>query len=96
MLARVTTWEGGTPEGIRSAAEEMRSNIAGGPPEGMKSDGLTMLVDADGGRVVMIGYFASQDDLRDSEAVLKQLNPPEGIGSRVGLEVYEVGAEVRM
>jgi hypothetical protein len=95
MLARVTTWEGGTADGIRAAAEEMRSNISLGPPPGVKTTGLTMLVDPERGRVLMIGFFASEEDLRESEAVLKEMNPPEGIGSRGGVEVFEVAAEVR-
>jgi hypothetical protein len=96
MLARVTTWEGGTADGIRAAAEEMRSNVSQGPPPGLKSNGFTMLVNPDGGRVLMIGLFASEDDLRDSEPVLKEMNPPEGLGNRAGTEIFEVAAEVRM
>jgi hypothetical protein len=96
MLARVTTWEGGTADGIRSASEEMRSRISGGPPEGVKSTGFTMLADPDGGRVLMIGMFATEDDLRESESSLAQLTPPEGLGSRTATEVYDVAAEGRM
>jgi hypothetical protein len=96
MLARVTTWEGGTADGIRTAAEEMRSNVAQGPPPGVTSTGFTMLVDPDGGRVLMIGLFANEDDLRDSERGLKELNPPEGLGTRTAVDVYEVAAEARM
>jgi hypothetical protein len=96
MLARVTTWEGGTADGIRAASAEMRSNISQGPPPGVKSTGLTMLVNPEGSRVMMIGLFASEDDLRESEAVLKQMNPPEGLGSRSAIDVFEVAAEVRM
>lgn len=96
MLARVTTYEGGTAEGLRAAAEQMRSNVAQGPPEGMRSAGITMLVDPDGGRAMMIGLFATEDDLRASEPVLAAMNPPEGIGRRASLDVYEVGAEARL
>jgi hypothetical protein len=96
MLARVTTWEGGTADGIRAAAEQMRSNMAQGPPPGVKSTGLTMLVDPDGARVLMIGMFASEDDLRESEAALKEMNPPDGLGNRTSTEILEVAAEVRM
>lgn len=96
MLARVMTWEGGTADGIRGAAEELRSNISQGPPPGLKSTGFTMLIDPDGGRVMMIGLFASEGDLRESEPVLKDMNPPEGIGSRKAVDVFEVAAEVRM
>jgi hypothetical protein len=55
-----------------------------------------MLVDPEGGRVLMIGLFASEDDLRESEPVLKQMNPPEGLGTRTALDVFEVAAEARM
>ena len=96
MVARVTTWEGGTAEGIRAAADEMRSNTSQGPPPGVKSTGLTVLTDPDRGRVVMIGLFATEDDLQESEAALKQMNPPKGLGTRGPIEVYEVAAEVRM
>jgi hypothetical protein len=96
MLARVTTWEGGSADDIRAAAEEMRSNVASGPPAGMKTSGFTMLTDAEGGRVLMVGLFDSEEDLRDSESVLKQMNPPPGLGSRTATEIYEVATEVRM
>jgi hypothetical protein len=96
MLARVTTWEGGTADGIRAAAEEMRSRIAQGPPEGIRSNGVTMLVDPDRGRVLFIGIFPSEDDLRASEPVLQAMDVPEGMGTRMSVDVYEVGAEARM
>jgi hypothetical protein len=95
-LARVTIWEGGTADGIRGAAEEMRSNMAQGPPPGLKSSGFTMLTAPDRGRVVMIGLFDGEDDLRESEAVLAAMTPPRGMGQRTGTHVYEVAAEIRM
>ncbi len=64
MLARVTTFEGGTAEGVRAAVEQLQSDIPSGPPPGVKSNGLTMLVDPDGGRMMFIGLFASEEDLR--------------------------------
>jgi hypothetical protein len=96
MLARVTTFEGGSADGIRAAAEEMRSNISQGPPEGLKSVGLTMLTAPDDGRVLMIGLFESEQDLRDSEPVLQGMSPPEGMGSRASVQVFEVAAEARL
>ncbi len=96
MLARVTTWEGGTADAIGAAAEEMRSNISKGPPEGVRSSGLTMLVDPDGGRVLMIGLFENQEDLDLSEAVLQAMDPPAGMGRMTAKQIYTVGAEVRI
>jgi hypothetical protein len=96
MLARVTTWEGGSADGIRAAAEDMRSKIGQGPPPGLKSEGVTMLINPEGGRVLVIGTFASREDLQASEQVLANLDPPEGIGDRSSVEVFEVGAEANM
>jgi hypothetical protein len=96
MLARVATWEGGSADGIRAASEQMRSNISQGPPAGVTSSGFMMLTDPEGGRVIMIGLFESEEDLRSSEAALKEMNPPDGLGSRTTTDVYEVAAEARM
>jgi hypothetical protein len=96
MLARVTTFEGGTADGIRAAVDEMQSRIPEGPPPGVKSSGLTMLVDPDHGRVTMIGLFANDEDLQASEAALAEMSPPDGMGKRSSVDVFEVGADVRI
>jgi hypothetical protein len=95
MLARVTTYEGGTADGIRAAVEELREQIPGGPPPGVKAVGLTVLVDPDGGRAQWIGLFESEAELRESEPVLEQMSPPDGMGTRSSVAVYEVAADVR-
>jgi hypothetical protein len=96
MLARVTTFEGGTADGIRAAAEQLKSDIPQGPPPGIRSNGLTMLIAPEQGRVLFIGMFATEDDLKASEAALEDMTPREGTGKRSSVEIYEVGADVRM
>jgi hypothetical protein len=96
MLARVVTFEGGTAEGIQAAVEQIRSEVSSGPPDGVKSSGITMLYDADGGRVLFIGLFAGEEDLRASEPALEAMSPPEGMGSRASVEVWDVAADERM
>jgi hypothetical protein len=95
MLARVTTFEGGTPDGMRAAVQELQSRAATGPPPGVKSNGLTMLFDADRGRAMFIAMFETEADLRESEAALEGMSPPEGAGKRSSVDVYEVGVDVR-
>jgi len=92
----VARFEGGTADGIRAAIGQLRSDIPQGPPPGVKSNGLTVLVDPDGGRVMVVGLFASEEDLRASESALDEMSPPEGMGKRSSVDVYEVGADVRM
>ena len=94
-LARVVTFEGGTPDGIRAAAEEVKQRAGSGPPEGVQSSGLTFLVDPDGGRAMFVGLFATEEDLNASVATLEAMDPPEGMGSRASVDVYEVGVVVR-
>jgi hypothetical protein len=97
-LARVVTFEGGTAEGIRAAVAQVQSDIQenDGPPEGVKSSGLTFLANPDGGRVLFVGLFANEDDLRSSESTLENMSPPEGMGQRASVDVYEVAADLRM
>jgi hypothetical protein len=45
MLARVTTFEGGTADGVHAAVEQLQSDVSGGPPPGVKSDGQRSSVD---------------------------------------------------
>ena len=41
--------------------------------------------------MIIIGLFrASEDDLRESEAALKEINRPEGLGTRTGTDYYQV------
>jgi hypothetical protein len=96
MLARVTTFEGGTADGIRSAMEELRAQIPDGPPPGVIAKGLTVLADPDAGRIIWIGLFDDEEALRSSEAALSQMTPPPGMGTRASLSVYEVAADTRV
>ena len=96
MLARVSTFEGGTADGIRSAMEELKAQIPQGPPPGVKAVGLTVLVDTEGGRVVWVGLFDNEDDLRESQAALEAMTPPDGMGRRASIDVYEVAADTRL
>jgi hypothetical protein len=95
-LARVVRFEGGTADGIRSAVEQVKTQAGAGPPEGVTSEGFTLLADPEGGRVLFIGVFASEEDLRSSEPALEAMDPPEGMGSRAGVDVYEVGVDLRL
>jgi hypothetical protein len=96
MLARVTTFEGGTADGIQSAMEELQKQIPAGPPPGVIAKGLTVLVDPDAGSVLWISLFENEEALRSSEAALSQMTPPPGMGTRASLTVYEVAADTRV
>jgi hypothetical protein len=94
--ARVVKWEGGSADAIRESIERIRQDSQSGPPEGVPSTGFTFLADPDAGRVLAIGLFETEDDLRQGHETLEQMSPPVSMGERVFVETYEVAADIRM
>jgi hypothetical protein len=95
MLARVTRWEGGEAETINSTVSEIGSQAQSGPPEGVPGKGFLVLKDPEGGKVIAIGFFETEDDYRQGDQKLNEMSPPgEGMGQRVAVEKYEVGVQV--
>jgi hypothetical protein len=97
MYARVARFEGGNADEIQAAVADIKSRAEGGPPEGVPSTGFTFLVNPEEGRVLAIGMFETEEDLRKGDEVLNTMDPPGGgLGQRVSVETYEVGFEIRM
>jgi hypothetical protein len=97
MYARVSRWEGGDPDAVRAATEEMVSNAESGPPPGVPAKGFTYLVDPENGRTLAIGLFETEEDLRQGDETLNQMNPShEDAGKRTSVETYEVEIDVRL
>jgi hypothetical protein len=96
MYARVARWEGADAEAIRANAEEIKARVEEGPPEGVPATGITFLVDPDGGRVMGISLFETEEDLRAGDEVLNSMSPPNPMGTRAGVETYEVAVDRRL
>lgn len=94
--ARVVKWEGGSAESIRESIAQIQESAQSGPPEGVPSTGITFLADPDAGRVLAIGLFETEEDLRKGHETLEQMSPPVAMGRRVSVETYEVAADIRM
>jgi hypothetical protein len=95
MVARVARWEDGDGDAMRRAAEQVASQAASGPPEGVPAKGFLLLVDPDNGRQIGVTLFESEEDLRRGDEVLNSMSPPEVIGRRAPVEMYEVAVDVR-
>ena len=96
MYARVARWEGGDADAIRASAAEMKERAGSGPPEGVPSTGFTLLIDPDNGRGLAIGLFETEEDLKQGDATLNEMSPPnDGMGRRSSVEVYEVAIDLR-
>jgi hypothetical protein len=95
MYARVARWEGGDPEALRESAAGIRERAAEGPPEGVPGKGFILLVDADAGRGLAIGFFETEEDLQTGDRALRAMDPPgDGMGRVTSVEMYEVGVDV--
>jgi hypothetical protein len=95
MYARVARWEGADAEAMKKNAEEIKSRAASGPPEGVPSVGITFLVDPNGGRMLVVGLFETEDDLRKGDETLRSMSPPNDMGASPSVETYEVVTDLR-
>lgn len=96
MYARVAKWEGGSADAIRESIAQIERDSASGPPEGVPSTGFTFLADPDGGKVIAIALFETEEKLAQGSATLDGMNPPTSMGTRVSVETYEVAADIRL
>jgi hypothetical protein len=95
MYARVARWENAEAEAMRQAAERIQGEAESGPPEGLPAKSFLLLQDYDGGKSMAITLFESEDDYRQGDETLNAMSPPgEGMGQRVGVDKYEVAAEL--
>ena len=95
MYARVATWEGGDAEAMRANAAGIEAQAADGPPPGLPATGMTMLLDGDNGKALGIVFFATEEDMRQGDATLNTMSPPnDGMGTRTSVEFYEVAVNL--
>jgi hypothetical protein len=94
MLARVARFEGGDAETIEQTAAQIRSDAESGPPEGVPGKGFLLLTDAQGGTVLAVALFETEEDYRQGDETLNAMSPPgEGMGRRTAVEKYEVAVQ---
>lgn len=95
MHARVATFEGGSADEVRRTVARIGEQSQSGPPEGVPAVGFLLLQKPEEGRVLAIGLFDSEEDLKKGHEALDALDPPEGgMGRRTSVEMYEVGVKV--
>ncbi len=96
MYARVVSFEGGTADAIEQTASEIRSQADDGPPEGVPGKEFLLLNDKEGGKSLVIMLFETEDDFNRGDEALNNMDPPgPGMGQRVSVEKYEVGAQLK-
>jgi hypothetical protein len=91
MHARVVRFTDVTPE--RIAEIEKRVEESDGPPPGVPASGMKLLYDANQSTALFIGFFASEDDLRQGNEALEQMDPGDTPGTRASVDLCEVKIE---
>jgi hypothetical protein len=94
MFARVARFEGGDPEAVRSGAEQI--NASDGPPPGIPSKGITMLYDPETGVNLTVALFETEEDLRQGDEALNEMNPTANAGTRTSVETFEMLVDRRL
>ena len=92
MHVRVVRFTDVDPERI----EGLKARIAeaGGPPEGVVSTGIEFFHDAEQRTAVVVQRFASEDDLKTSEAALEAMDSGETPGTRESIDRCVVVAKL--
>jgi hypothetical protein len=92
MYARVATYEGADSSVVDEAAKNIRESER---PEGVPATAFYFLVDRESGKVVTLGLFETEDDLRTGNETLDAMSPPgAGFGKRVSVDLMEVVAHM--
>jgi len=91
MHARVVRFTDVTPERIAEVVSQVEASE--GPPPGIDSIGFQLLVDESQGTALFVGYFETEQKMRDASAVFEQMDPSDTPGTRASVDMCEVKAE---
>jgi hypothetical protein len=67
-----------------------------GPPPGIKATALQILLDADQRTAVVLQFFDSADDMRDSEQAFDAMDPSETPGNRASVDRCALKADLKI
>ena len=91
MYARVVRFTDVTPERIREVVDAAQESE--GPPPGVDATGFQLFVDEAQGTAIFVGFFETEQKMRDASAMFEQMDPSETPGTRASVDLCEVKAE---
>ena len=94
MHARVVRFTDVTPERISEIVARVEDSE--GPPPGVDSTGFQLFYDEAQGTALFVGFFETEQKMRDASAVFDQMDSSETPGSRASVDLCEVKAEATM
>ncbi len=94
MHARVVRFTDVTPDRIELIKARVEENE--GPPPGVNATGMKLLYDADQSTALFVGFFANEQDMRDADAVFREMDAAETPGTRASIDQTEIVLEREM
>jgi hypothetical protein len=91
MHARVVRFTDVNPGRIAEIASRVEE--ADGPPPGVPATGMKLLVDESQSTAVFVGFFETEEDMREGSAVLEEMDSAETPGTRASVDLCEVKLE---
>jgi hypothetical protein len=88
MHARVVRFTDVTAERISEVVAQVEESE--GPPSGVDSTGFELFVDQAQGTAIFVGYFETEQKMREASGVFEQMDPSETPGTRVSVDLCEV------
>ena len=80
MHARVVRFTDVTPDRIREIVDAVEKSDR--PPPGVDSSGFQLFVDEAQGTAIFVGFFETEQKVRDASAVFEQMDSSETPGTR--------------
>ena len=94
MHARVVRFTDVSPERIEQIVA--RLDESEGPPPGVDSSGFKLFVDESQGTAIFVGFFETEQKMRDANEVFDQMDASDTPGTRASVDLTEVKAEQDM
>jgi hypothetical protein len=91
VYARAVRFTDVTPENIQNVVSRVEE--AGGPPPGVESSGMKLIYDESQGTAVFIGFFESEEKMREAGQVLADMDTSDTPGTRASVDQGEVKIE---
>jgi len=94
MHLRVVRFTDVDPDRLEKLVSEIDESE--GPPPGVKATGLQILLDRDQGTSVVLQFFDSEQDMRDSEQAFDSMDAGDTPGTRASVDRCELKRELKM
>lgn len=94
MHARVVRFTDVSPERIEQIVA--RLDESDGPPPGVDSSGFKLFADESQGTAIFVGFFETEEKMRDANEVFEQMDASDTPGTRASVDLTEVKAEQDM